>query len=310
MHRLLRSACSKGSVGGPQWRHEGAKRPPESNRRLGVVRRIGVVSWGPGRLALSGVRGRDFLMFMSVLTHPFALTGAPELAGSRVLITGLTSGLGFEIARAFADHGARLVVQSPEDSPEITELASLLAENSSEMRLFSYPLESEAEAVRIVQGAVKDFGTFDVAINLASVDTEAVAGVETAEEADALVADALRLPFRLTEVVANRMRLTHAEGSILTIVRGAEAVRGPGLMLADVMRAELQDMTRGLAAQWAEAGIRVNAVGPVSSVAAMDGAAVASEADLAAVALQLASRKGRSVSGYVLDAAGAARRWC
>ncbi len=82
------------------------------------------------------------------------------------------------------------------------------------------------------------------------------------------------------------------------------------MMLADMLRAELADLTRGLAREWAEQGIRINAIAPPSSIAVMAGEGQASDADLAAVALQLASRKGRSVSGHVLDAAGASRRWC
>ena len=250
-------------------------------------------------------------MLMSVLAQPSALSVSPELSGARVLITGLTSTQGFDLARAFADHGARLVIQSPEDSPEMTELAAVLAEGSSEIRLFSDPFESDAEAVRLVQAAAQDFGGLDAVVNLVSVGAGAVARLETAEDVEALVGKALRVPLELTEVAANRMRLTWTEGSILTIVRVADVSGGRGLMLAVVLHARLADLTRGLATQWAEAGIRINAVGPPSSVAAMGGASASpSEADLAALALQLASHKGRSVSGHVLDAAGAARRWC
>ena len=60
---------------------------------------------------------------------------------------------------------------------------------------------------------------------------------------------------------------------------------------------------------YAQRGIRVNAVGPSSTVAGA-GAALASEPDIAALALYLASRPGRTLTGQVFDAAGVARRGC
>lgn len=249
-------------------------------------------------------------MLMSVIAPSCEFVALPELVGARVLITGLTSASGFDVARAFADRGARLIIQSPEDSPEMTELAAVLAENCSDLRLFNDAFASDEEAVRLVQAAVRDLGGLDVVINLVSVEAGAVQRLETYEDVEDLVSDVLRQPLRLAEVAANRMRLVWVEGSILNIVRVADMAGGRAMMLADVLRSQLADLTRGLAQDWAEHGIRINAIAPPSSVAAMGGQAPASDADLAAIALQLASRKGRSVSGHVLDAEGAARRWC
>lgn len=249
-------------------------------------------------------------MLMSVIQRECEYVVLPELAGARVLIAGLTSTFGFDVARAFADHGARLILQSPEESSEMTELAAVLAENSSDIRFFNTPLVTDDDARRLVQTAAQDFGGIDAAINLVPISGEAVRMLETPEDIDVLISNALRLPLRLTEMAANRMRLVWVEGSILNVVRVQDATGGRAMMAADVLRAELADLTRGLAQEWAANGIRINAIAPPSSIAAMGGEAQASDADLAAIALQLASRKGRSVSGHVLDAAGAARRWC
>lgn len=249
-------------------------------------------------------------MLTSVIAPSCEFVALPELVGSRVLITGLTSASGFDVARAFADHGARLIIQSPEDSPEMTELVAVLAENCSDLRLFNTPLDSDEDAARLVQTAVQDFGGVDVVINLASVESSAVQRLETYEDVETLVADVLSAPLCLTQVAANRMRLVWVEGSILNVVRVADKTGGRAMMLADMLRSALADLTRGLAEDWADQGIRINAIAPPSSVASMGGQSAASDADLAVVALQLASRKGQSVSGHVLDAEGASRRWC
>jgi 3-oxoacyl-[acyl-carrier protein] reductase len=63
-------------------------------------------------------------------------------------------------------------------------------------------------------------------------------------------------------------------------------------------------MTAKEARAWASQGIRVNAVGPC--VLGSAGAALSNEPDVATLALHLASRKGRSLSGHVFDADGMA----
>lgn len=249
-------------------------------------------------------------MLMSVIARECSAVSMPELSGARVLITGLSSAAGFDIARAFADHGARLILQSPEDGPEMTELVAVLAENAPEICHFNTPLENAADAARLVQAAVQHFGGIDAVVNLVPVAACAVQSLETPEDVEGLISDALSVALCVTETAANRMRLVWNEGSILNVVRVQNRTGGRAMMLADMLRVELSRLTRGLAQQWATHGIRINAIAPPSSIAAMGGDVPASDADLAAVALQLASEKGRSVSGHVLDAAGAARRWC
>lgn len=249
-------------------------------------------------------------MLMSVIARECSAVSMPELSGARVLITGLSSATGFDVARAFADHGARLILQSPDDGPEMTELVAVLAENAPEIRHFNTPLQSDADAAHLVQAAVQSFGGIDAVVNLVPVGRRAVQSLETPEDVERLISDALRTALSVTEIAANRMRLVWTEGSILNVVRVQDGTGGRAMMLADVLRSELSHLTRGLAQQWAAHGIRINAIAPPSSIAVMGGDVQASDADLAAVALQLATAKGRSVSGHVLDAAGAARRWC
>ena len=55
-------------------------------------------------------------MLMSVIDDVRVMPAYPELAGKRVLITGLTSSCGVDIVRAFAEHKGRLVLQFAEES--------------------------------------------------------------------------------------------------------------------------------------------------------------------------------------------------
>ena len=78
-------------------------------------------------------------MLMSTLDGVEAFPAYPELAGKRVLITGLSRTHGVDIARAFAEHRTRLVLQVAEDCAEMQAVAEIAAQSALEMRLFTGP---------------------------------------------------------------------------------------------------------------------------------------------------------------------------
>jgi 3-oxoacyl-[acyl-carrier protein] reductase len=244
-------------------------------------------------------------MFMSVVAHQSVASIHPELAGGRVLITGLTSASGVDIARAFAEHKARLVIQAPESSPEMTALATVLAESAAEIKLLNEPFASPDVATRFVQGAAQDLGGLDAVVNLISLAPSDVARNADLADVEAYVSHKLLPALLMTRVAANRMRLTWTEGTILNVTASTGPAGRRAAMVADVMQATLAAMTRGEAREWAEHGIRINAAGPCGP-----GRGLASSADVAALALHLASRKGKGLTGHVFDAAGIATRCC
>lgn len=242
-------------------------------------------------------------MFMS----PLALDSPqqrvfPDLAGSRILISGLTPQLGVDVARAFAEHKARLVLQSPEDTPEMTELGAFLALEAGELEIFNKSLPSGDSAIQLAQQAVKVFGGLDTVINMAHVTRDDMRNVGDYAEVEAFVSSKLLAPTLISRVAANRMRLMMIEGSILNIVTMPSPVSDHERTLAGIVRSALAALTRGEAEEWAREGIRINAIAPRSVLEdRTPGAVLASDPDIAALALHLASKKGRQLSGHVFD---------
>jgi 3-oxoacyl-[acyl-carrier protein] reductase len=75
--------------------------------------------------------------------------------------------------------------------------------------------------------------------------------------------------------------------------------------VAGFARTALASMIANEARSWADKGIRINAVGPRAFFdAKTSGAYLTNEPDVASLALHLASRKGRALSGHVFDAGG------
>lgn len=251
-------------------------------------------------------------MLMSVVEHETFGIVYPELAGARVLVTGLTPSAGVDLARAFAEHKARLVLQTPSETPEITELAAVLAQSASDITLFTRPIGAGEDAIMFAKTAAQSFGGLEAAINIVTVTPEDLAGRSTLEDIETLVADKLGAALEMTRVIANRMRLTLGTGLVLNVVLAPAARSGVEAALIGLLRAALAAMTRTEAQEWASQAIRINAIAPRASLPgdAPTGACLTSEPDMAALALHLASKKGRQLTGHVFDAEGVAGRGC
>ncbi len=247
-------------------------------------------------------------MLMTVMGRDSSASYYGELAGVRVLITGLSADCGVDVARRFADHRGRIVVHTTEHSPELDAVTTMLAETASEVRLFTDACSDSDAAISFAQAAAKAFGGLDVVVNLVPISAAEMRGRQGIDDIEDLVSRKLMLPVHVTRIVANRMRLTLNEGLVLNVMTMPAPATPADAALAGVVRQALAAVTRGEAERWAPQGIRVNAVGPSTSLE--PDASLASEPDIAALALYLASRPGRGLSGHVFDAAGIARRGC
>lgn len=240
-------------------------------------------------------------MLMSTLDGVDTYPAYPELAGKRVLITGLTRTHGVDIARAFAEHRTRLILHASEDCFETQAVAEIAAQSTLEMRLFTGPLSDADAVIRFARTAVKSFAGLDIVINIADEPRVGTAAA-TELQVEQAVAAALRPAYVISRIAANRMRTTWTDGLILNIVPEPAADTRNSRALTAVARATIAAMTRSEAEHWAETGIRINAIAPATLSSGL-GPQLTCEPDIAGLALRLASRRSRDLSGIVFEAA-------
>lgn len=250
-------------------------------------------------------------MFMSVIESGNSVTVHPELAGARVLVTGISARFGIDVARAFAENGCRIVLHGADASPEFIAIGEVLAKTALDVRMLHGELGAGDAAVRLAQTAVQAFGGLDAVVNLIEITAADLEDRTSVGEIEDMISAKLLPATLMSRVFANRMRLTLTDGMILNVVLMPEPANESEAALAALTRAALAALTRGEAAQWSGQGVRINAVGPRTGRTEDNaGAALTSEPDIAALALHLASRRGKNLSGHVFDAEGVARRGC
>jgi len=240
-------------------------------------------------------------MLMSVIEGALSAPAYPELAGKRILITGLTSRCGVDIARAFAEHKGRLVLQFAEASEAMQTVAEIVAPAALDTRVYG-PVGTDIEHVAdFARTAVQAFGGLDAVVNLVPLEMRGLDPAATMADVERRIAAQLTLPFVMSKIAANRMSLVWSEGLVLNVATLASPPAGAARAFATVAKAGLTAMTRAQAEEWASRGIRFNAIAPQTAQAPAPD--LRGEPDVASLALYLASARGKGLSGCVFEAA-------
>lgn len=227
-----------------------------------------------------------------------------DLAGKRVLVTGVSESHGVEIARAFADHRARLVLHVASLTPEMEALGAIVAESALDVRMYDGPLASTDDAVRLARSAVQAFGGLDAVVNIAKISPPAGGTAASQNDVEDTVSRLLTAACLVSKVAANRMRVTLTEGAIINVAMLPPRPCAATKAVAALVRSTLANLTHSEATQWAPYGIRINAVAP-ATLGGRGPDGITGEPDIASLALHLASASGHQLSGLVFESQGA-----
>jgi NAD(P)-dependent dehydrogenase (short-subunit alcohol dehydrogenase family) len=178
-----------------------------------------------------------------------------------VLITGALTGIGRATAAAFANKGAKVVVSGRHDDKGhdlVTELRAL----GAEAEFFCADVQNEGEVRDLVDKTVARFGRLDVAVNNAGVEGETGVIQNATVENFKTVHDTNVLGVFLSMKHELRAMEGQGSGSIVNIAStyGHKAAAGAAAYVSSKFAVE--GLTKTVALEQGNSGIRVNAVGP------------------------------------------------
>ena len=182
-----------------------------------------------------------------------------DLRDKVAVVTGAAGGLGRRMALDLAAEGAVVVVVDRDDAG-IGETRALLDPESS--LSVSVDLLEDTAAAEVVDAAVEAFGGVDILVNCAGIFPTSPALEISLGEWDAVLCTNLRAPFLLSQAAARWMVDHGRPGNVVNIASSAAAVARPGIAHYCASKAGLVMLTKVLAIEWAEHGVRVNAVAP------------------------------------------------
>lgn len=181
-----------------------------------------------------------------------------SLEGKTAIITGGSRGIGYGIARAFIDAGARVIITARNEA-QLNEAAATLGANCIARRCDN---SDPADIAAMVESAWR-LAPIDILVNNAGISpyykkSEHV----TLEEWDTVVDVNMRGTYFCSVEVARRQFEAGIPGAIVNVtsVTGVIPFARQGVYAAT--KAAIHQFTKVMALEWADKRVRVNAVAP------------------------------------------------
>jgi NAD(P)-dependent dehydrogenase (short-subunit alcohol dehydrogenase family) len=248
-----------------------------------------------------------------------------RLANKIVVITGAASGIGRAMAEQFAAEGAT-VIGGDRNAARLQEVTAEVQRTGGTFEGIVGDIGHRIDAEALIDGAVRRHGRLDVLVNNAGI-MDHMAGV--GEVTDALWDEVLRVNLQGPMYASRRAlatMLSHGSGVILNVASIAGLGGGAAGAAYTTSKHALIGLTRSTAWMYALRGIRCNAICPGATrtniadsmpedrlepsgrarAQAFAGLIPAwlESADIAALALFLASDAARRVNGAIITADG------
>jgi NAD(P)-dependent dehydrogenase (short-subunit alcohol dehydrogenase family) len=241
-----------------------------------------------------------------------------DMTGKVVLITGGSRGLGYEMAKAFARHGADLIIASRKVETCEEVAGEIRAMGRKALAVGAHVGQWDALPA-LVEQAYDTFGKVDVLVNNAGIAPTAPRSADITEELfDKTVGVNFKGPFRLSALVGERM-VQAGSGSIINVSSTAAVNPGRAYPVYAGAKSALNIMTRCHAFEFGPK-VRVNAImcGPFwtdiakawreeadrTSTAALR--RIGRPEEIATTALYLASDRSSFTTGTIIQLDGGA----
>ena len=186
-----------------------------------------------------------------------------DLTGQVAVVTGASAGLGLQMAKAFANQGANLVLLARRQNLLDENAAAIKAEYGVEVLPFACDITSPERVKAAVEATIAKFGRVDILMNNAG--TGAVAPAE--EITDEQFKHEMDIDLYGTFLCAREFGKEMIKAGYGRIINIASMYGLVGNMIAGsapyhAAKGGVVNLTRALAAEWGSKGITVNSICP------------------------------------------------
>ena len=185
-----------------------------------------------------------------------------SLQGRVALVTGASSGLGTQFARALADNGAAVALVARR-ADRLADLQEAIEAAVGRAVAIEADVTDRAAMARAFDAAEKAFGTVTILVNNAGIAQSSTRAVEvTPEEWRKVLSINLDAVFYNAQEAARRLLAAKKQGAIVNIASVLGFGVAKGVAAYATAKAGVVQVTKALAVELAFKGVRVNAIAP------------------------------------------------
>ncbi|MFQ4146625.1 SDR family oxidoreductase [Chlorogloeopsis sp. ULAP02] len=196
------------------------------------------------------------------------------LKGKNALITGASSGIGQAIAIRLAQEGCNIAInyrKSPEGAEETEDMAMQKAcgdiENCGvKSLLVQGDVSNEEDIISMVNTVIEKFGSLDILVNNAGIQIESPSHEIPTSEFDQVLAVNLRGSYLCARETIKHLLAQNRSGVIINVSSVHEIIPRPMYVSYSISKGGMENLTKTLALEYANRGIRVNAIAPGATI--------------------------------------------
>ena len=183
-----------------------------------------------------------------------------RIAGRKALVTGASKGIGFEIARVFADAGADIVAVAG-DAGGLLAVKREVEARGRRCLVIEADMGTAEGPVAAAREALEAWGTVDILVNNAAIARIAPATELTLADWDETMAVNVRAPFLLAQALGPAM-IAQRWGKVINISSQTGVIALDDHAAYATSKGALNALTKSLCAEWARHNVQVNAICP------------------------------------------------
>lgn len=175
------------------------------------------------------------------------------------IITGAGSGFGRATAELYAKEGAKVVVVDYNEE-SVQQTAALIKENGGEAAALKADVSNETDVKNFIQTAVDTYGKIDILFNNAGVYAPGTVEEMTMDDWNHSINVNITALFLASKYAIPYLKET--KGNIINTASAAGIIGFPDAISYATTKGAAISFTRAMAVDYAEAGVRVNAISP------------------------------------------------
>ena len=183
-----------------------------------------------------------------------------DLRGRVAVVTGAGSGLGAAISIGYAQAGVTVVLADLNDEGA-GATAATIAEQRGVAHARHLDVTSKADVDALADAVIDEFGRVDILVNSAGTAFRSPAEEFPEERFDFILELNLKGTYLCCQAFGRKM-LAQGSGSIINLGSIGSFVGYPWASAYLASKGGVLGITRGLALEWRDRGVRVNAIGP------------------------------------------------